>query len=151
MRSGRWATHRHLPPPHAGLEKPDLVARFLGAGCFSASERTLRSRAAARAVLSRHDTDVGSTEVQVADLTERIRCLSGHLQANRQDFHSRLGLTKMIERRKKHLKYLHRTDFPKYEYLIVKLGIKDRPFAEPKYESRSASLSQAGSSGRKRR
>lgn len=71
-----------------------------------------------------HDKDTGSTEVQVAILTERINQLTHHFQAHKKDHHSRLGLLKMVGRRRRHLDYLRRKDEAKYRKLIESLGIR---------------------------
>jgi len=68
--------------------------------------------------------DTGSTEVQVALLTERINTLSEHLQANRKDHHGRRGLLMMVGRRKRLLKYLEERDFEGYKALIGRLGLR---------------------------
>lgn len=68
--------------------------------------------------------NTGSTEVQVALLTERINSLSQHLQANRKDHHGRRGLLTMVGRRKRLLKYLEESDFEGYRALIARLGLR---------------------------
>lgn len=70
------------------------------------------------------EQNTGSTEVQVALLTERINSLSGHLQANRKDHHGRRGLLTMVGRRKRLLKYLEAKDFEGYKALIARLGLR---------------------------
>jgi small subunit ribosomal protein S15 len=69
-------------------------------------------------------SDSGSTDVQVALLTERIRQLTEHLRAHRKDFHSLRGLMKMVGRRRRLLRYLSRTDIRRYKALIARLGIR---------------------------
>jgi len=71
-----------------------------------------------------HDTDTGSTDVQVAILTERISRLSEHLKSNEKDFGSRQGLLKMIGRRKRLLSYINQEDPNHYRALINRLGIR---------------------------
>ncbi len=68
--------------------------------------------------------DNGSTEVQVAMLTERINRLSEHLRQHKHDFHSHRGLLKMVGQRKRLLKYLERVDAGRYKSLIEKLGLR---------------------------
>ena len=70
------------------------------------------------------DKDVGSVEVQVAFLTERIRSLESHLDKHKKDNHSRRGLIMMVSKRKKLLKYLIRRDYDQYQNLISELGIR---------------------------
>ena len=71
-----------------------------------------------------HEKDTGSSEVQIALLTEEINRLTGHLKTNLKDNHSRRGLLSMVARRKKFLDYLKETNVRKYNALIKKLGLK---------------------------
>ncbi|MFM6189179.1 MAG: 30S ribosomal protein S15 [Planktothrix sp.] len=71
-----------------------------------------------------HETDTGSSEVQVAMLTERINKLSEHLKINKKDHSSRRGLLQMIGRRKRLLSFLQRQDRGRYQALIARLGIR---------------------------
>lgn len=71
-----------------------------------------------------HETDTGSTDLQIAMLTERINRLSEHLKSNKKDFASRRGLLKMIGQRKRLLAYLQRQDQARYQTLIGRLGIR---------------------------
>jgi small subunit ribosomal protein S15 len=71
-----------------------------------------------------HDTDTGSTDVQIAMLTERINRLSAHLKTNQKDHASRRGLLKMIGHRKRLLGYLRKEDKSRYQSLIQRLGIR---------------------------
>ena len=70
------------------------------------------------------DNDTGSTEVQVAILTERINELTGHMAANKHDFHSQRGLLKLVGQRRRLLSYLNREDPEKYKSLISRLGLR---------------------------
>jgi len=72
----------------------------------------------------RDPKDTGSPEVQVAILTERIRHLTEHLKTNRKDHTSRRGLLMMVGRRSALLKYLARTDRPRYAALVKELGLR---------------------------
>ena len=71
-----------------------------------------------------HGTDTGSTEVQIAILSERVSQLTNHLQNNSHDFSSRQGLLKMIGQRKRLLTYLRSKSRSKYETLVAKLVIR---------------------------
>jgi len=71
-----------------------------------------------------HETDTGSPEVQIAILTERISQLTEHLKIHKKDSHSRLGMYKMVGRRRSLLDYLARKDINRYRELIAKLGIR---------------------------
>ncbi|MFC1483355.1 30S ribosomal protein S15 [Candidatus Margulisiibacteriota bacterium] len=68
-----------------------------------------------------HETDVGSAEVQVAILSERIKKLSEHLKKHKKDNHTRFGLLKIVSRRKKMLHYLRNKNVDKYQDLIKSL------------------------------
>ena len=70
------------------------------------------------------DGDTGSSEVQIALLTARIKHLTEHLRDNRKDFHSRRGLIAMTARRRKLLDYLKRTEFNRYTAIIAKLKLR---------------------------
>jgi small subunit ribosomal protein S15 len=70
-----------------------------------------------------HDTDTGSTEVQVAVLTKRIDELASHLKKNPKDNHSRRGLLGMVADRRTHLKYLEKKNLKRYTALVKKLGL----------------------------
>jgi small subunit ribosomal protein S15 len=71
-----------------------------------------------------HETDTGSSELQVAMLTEQINTLSLHLQANKKDYSSQRGLKKMIGRRKRLLAYIVKQDPARYRQLIERLQIR---------------------------
>jgi small subunit ribosomal protein S15 len=68
--------------------------------------------------------DTGSTEVQVALLTERITQLTGHMAVHRKDFHTQRGLLSLVSQRRRLLKYLSREDVGRYNQLIKKLGLR---------------------------
>ena len=68
--------------------------------------------------------DTGSTEVQVALLTERINQLTGHMAANKHDFHSERGLLKLVGQRRRLLTYLSKEDKDRYHKLIARLGLR---------------------------
>jgi small subunit ribosomal protein S15 len=73
---------------------------------------------------ARKDGDTGSTEVQVALLTERINHLTGHLREHGKDHHSRRGLLMMVGKRRRLLRYLERTDVDRYRALVAELGLR---------------------------
>lgn len=68
--------------------------------------------------------DTGSPEVQVALLTANIEQLQGHFQAHKHDHHSRRGLIRMVNQRRKLLDYLKRKDAARYTDLIKRLGLR---------------------------
>ncbi len=72
-----------------------------------------------------NENDTGSTEVQIAILTHRIRTLTEHLQTHKKDHHSRRGLLKMVGTRRGLLKYLREKNIDEYRELIQKLGIRE--------------------------
>ena len=71
-----------------------------------------------------HENDTGSPEVQVAILTERIKQLTEHLKQHPNDKHSRLGMYKMVGKRRRLLDYLAKKDIERYRACIAKLGIR---------------------------
>lgn len=85
---------------------------------------TKRKKANEIAKTSRHDTDTGSPEVQVAILSRRIDELQQHLSKNTKDKHSRRGLLGLVADRRKHLKYLEENNKRAYGTLVKKLGLK---------------------------
>ncbi len=72
----------------------------------------------------REEGDTGSSEVQIALLTARIKQLTEHLKEHANDYHSRRGLLKMVGKRKKLLNYLKNNDIEIYRNLISKLGLR---------------------------
>ena len=73
---------------------------------------------------SQGEKDTGSPEVQVALLTANINKLQGHFGSHKQDHHSRRGLIRMVNQRRKLLDYLKRKDLSRYTQLIAKLGLR---------------------------
>ena len=71
-----------------------------------------------------HESDTGSPEVQIAILTERINQLTEHLKVHKKDNHSRLGMYKMVGKRRRLLDYLKEKDIERYRECIAKLGIR---------------------------
>jgi len=71
-----------------------------------------------------HPADTGSTEVQIALLTERINHLTEHLKVHRKDHHSRRGLMMLVGRRRRLLAYLAREDPERYRQVLVRLGLR---------------------------
>jgi small subunit ribosomal protein S15 len=71
-----------------------------------------------------HEGDSGSTEVQVALLTARIKELTAHVQEHKHDHHSRRGLLLLVGKRRRLLKYLRNEDITRYRALIERLGIR---------------------------
>ena len=74
--------------------------------------------------LAVHDTDTGSSEVQIALLTDKIENLSNHIKKSKKDKHSSVGLLKAVNRRKKLLDYLKRNKIESYQNVISKLNLR---------------------------
>lgn len=72
----------------------------------------------------RDEKDTGSSEVQIALLTERINELTEHLKVHKKDNHSRRGLLKMVGKRRNLLNYLAKKDEKSYKELVEKLGLR---------------------------
>jgi small subunit ribosomal protein S15 len=70
------------------------------------------------------DTDTGSTEVQIALLTDRIDHLTEHLKTHKKDHHSRRGLLMLVGKRRRFLDYLADNDVERYRSLIAELGLR---------------------------
>ncbi len=71
-----------------------------------------------------HEKDTGSSEVQIALLTERVTYLTEHFKTHSKDHHSRLGLLKLVSKRRKLLDHLKKEDVSRYQGIILKLGIR---------------------------
>lgn len=71
-----------------------------------------------------HEGDTGSSDVQIALLTERINQLIDHLRTHKHDHHSRRGLLKLVGRRRRLLRYLHGKDRARYQQVIERLGLR---------------------------
>ena len=101
-----------MPPSHTSLKR----------------EKSMSLQVAQKAQVvkqyQRAGNDTGSTEVQVALLTERINGLTEHFKSHVKDFHSRRGLLKMVSQRRTLLDYLKRTNADKYRSLIEQLGLR---------------------------
>jgi len=74
--------------------------------------------------IGKDDKDTGSSQVQIALLTNRIRELTEHCKIHKKDNHSRYGLVKLVSKRKKHLKYLMRSNPGNYNRVIKELKIR---------------------------
>ena len=71
-----------------------------------------------------HEKDTGSSEVQIAMLTQRLTDLNEHFKDHKKDHHSRRGLLRIVSRRRKLLDHLKKEDLNRYQTLITKLGIR---------------------------
>jgi small subunit ribosomal protein S15 len=71
-----------------------------------------------------HESDTGSTKVQVALLTERINYLTEHFRTHKKDHHGRQGLLKLVGKRRRLLNYMKRTELEGYRKLVQELGLR---------------------------
>jgi len=71
-----------------------------------------------------HETDTGSTPVQIALLTARINSLTEHFRAHAKDHHGKRGMLKMVSQRRRLLEYLKRMDLDRYRQLITELDLR---------------------------
>ena len=74
--------------------------------------------------LAIHDKDTGSSEVQIALLTDKIENISNHIKKSKKDKHSSVGLLKAVNRRKKLLDYLKKNKLESYKNVISKLNLR---------------------------
>jgi small subunit ribosomal protein S15 len=72
----------------------------------------------------RHEQDTGSPRVQIAVLTDRINYLTDHFRTHAKDHHGRLGLLKMVGKRRRLLTYLKRENIDEYRQLVSELGLR---------------------------
>ena len=103
--------------------KADLVERYLGLA--TPREQKQMALQAVIREFARFPGDTGSSEVQVALLTNKISFLAEHLKLHRKDYSSKRGLMAMLNQRRQTLQYLRRSDFERYEFCLAKLGLKD--------------------------
>ncbi|KAJ8774245.1 hypothetical protein K2173_009676 [Erythroxylum novogranatense] len=108
-----------LPP------KENLVEKYFHPDNMSSAEKLKIELAKVRDKFKMSESDCGSARVQVAQLTTKIKHLASVL--HKKDKHSRRGLQAMMQERKKLLKYLRRTDWDSYCFVISKLGLQDNP------------------------
>jgi small subunit ribosomal protein S15 len=71
-----------------------------------------------------HEKDTGSPEIQISILTERVKLLTEHLKLHKKDRHSRRGLIKMVNERRRHLNYLYEHHRDRYKKIIDKLNLR---------------------------
>lgn len=112
---------------------PTLVPRnFWGFSCLKERGKcgimarmiTKENKDKAIAKVARNKADVGSPEVQVSILTERIKEVTEHVKNNKHDFMAKRGLMQMVGKRKRLLKYLEKTNFELYKETVAKLGLR---------------------------
>lgn len=103
-----------------GLELAEILEVWYNGNTMITKE----NKAKAIAKVARNKADVGSPEVQVSILTDRIKEVTEHVKNNKHDFMAKRGLMQMVGKRKKLLKYLEETDFELYKKTISKLGLR---------------------------
>jgi small subunit ribosomal protein S15 len=108
-----------------GAEKANLVDAYLSLENGPRADLIRSQLRSIQAEFQRFPGDTGSTEVQVAVLTAKIKALAEHLTTHRKDHNSRRGLQGMLNKRRSLLQYLRRTNFDAYVSLIGRLGLKD--------------------------
>jgi small subunit ribosomal protein S15 len=104
-----------------------IIAAFLATliiWSFGQMSLNAEQKAGIVADYRRSDTDTGSPEVQVALLTANIKHLTDHFATHKHDHHSRRGMLKMVNQRRKLLDYLKRKDLERYQSLIERLGLR---------------------------
>ncbi|WOK94355.1 hypothetical protein Cni_G03057 [Canna indica] len=118
-----------LKPP-----QEQLLERYFHPDHMSSAEKMKLELKRVRDEFKMSESDCGSARVQVAQLTTKIKHLNTVL--HKKDKHSRKGLLDMVQRRKKLLKYLRRTDWDSYCLVLSKLGLRDVPeYKKPKYKA----------------
>ncbi|EEF31913.1 uncharacterized protein LOC8283083 [Ricinus communis] len=105
--------------------KEHLVEKYFHPDNMSSAEKMKIGLSKVREEFKMSESDCGSARVQVAQLTTKIKHLSSVL--HKKDKHSRKGLQEMVQKRKKLLKYLRRTDWDSYCFVLSKLGLRDNP------------------------
>jgi len=73
---------------------------------------------------ARHEGDTGSSEIQIALLTERLAYLNEHFRTHAKDHHSRRGLLKIVSKRRRLLNYLQNTDYERYRAILKELNLR---------------------------
>nr|BAD44816.1 ribosomal protein S15-like [Oryza sativa Japonica Group]BAD44824.1 ribosomal protein S15-like [Oryza sativa Japonica Group] len=115
-----------------------VLAGETATGVGGEAEKMKQELQSVRDEFKMSENDCGSARVQVAQLTTKIKHLSTTL--HKKDKHSRKGLQEMVQRRKKYLKYLRRTDWDSYCLVLSKLGLRDVPeYKPPDYKSKRSS------------
>ncbi|XP_027168355.1 golgin subfamily A member 2 [Coffea eugenioides] len=135
-----------LPPLYmSSPPKEELVEKYFHPDHMSAAEKLKLELKKVRDKFKLSESDCGSARVQVAQLTTKIKHLSTVL--HKKDKHSRKGLEEMVQRRKKLLKYLRRTDWDSYCFVLSKLGLRD---SQDDYAKKKNYPSKKDHSGKKK-
>ncbi|KAG7399745.1 30S ribosomal protein S15 [Phytophthora boehmeriae] len=112
--------------PQTDEEKASLTQLKAVLSLRNASQHELNKAQVAKAIetFQRFPGDTGSSEVQIAVLTQKILRSTAHAQGHKKDHHSRRGLIAMVEKRRKLLKYLRRKDLHKFRDVVAALGLR---------------------------
>ncbi|KAM0904371.1 hypothetical protein ACQ4PT_018075 [Festuca glaucescens] len=128
----------------------ELLERYFHPDHMSGEEKMKLELQKVRDEFKMSENDCGSARVQIAQLTLKIKHLSSVL--HKKDKHSRKGLQDMVQRRKKYLKYLRRTDWDSYCMVLSKLGLRDIPeYKAPDYKKTQPTKAQSKKSKSKRK
>ncbi|XP_066394797.1 uncharacterized protein [Miscanthus floridulus] len=131
----------------------ELLEKYFHPDHMSSEEKMKLEFQRVRDEFKMSENDCGSARVQIAQLTLKIKHLSAVL--HKKDKHSRKGLQEMVQKRKKYLKYLRRTDWDSYCLVLSKLGLRDVPeYKAPDYKSKAttkAKSKKSKSKGKKRK
>ncbi|KAK1685185.1 hypothetical protein QYE76_046033 [Lolium multiflorum] len=128
----------------------ELLQRYFHPDHMSGEEKMKLELQKVRDEFKMSENDCGSARVQIAQLTLKIKHLSSVL--HKKDKHSRKGLQDMVQRRKKYLKYLRRTDWDSYCMVLSKLGLRDIPeYKAPDYKKTQPTKAQSKKSKSKRK
>ncbi|EXB67216.1 30S ribosomal protein S15 [Morus notabilis] len=126
---GRTPSFMMQPPKEHLVERASALLSYkltyFHPDNMSSAEKMKSELAKVRDEFKMSESDCGSARVQVAQLTTKIKHLSAVL--HKKDKHSRKGLVAMVQKRKKLLKYLRRTDWESYCFVLDKLGLRDNP------------------------
>ncbi|XP_037448815.1 uncharacterized protein LOC119318372 [Triticum dicoccoides] len=134
----------NLPP------QEELLERYFHPDHMSGEEKMKLELQKVRDEFKMSENDCGSARVQIAQLTLKIKHLSSVL--HKKDKHSRKGLQDMVQRRKKYLKYLRRTDWDSYCLVLSKLGLRDTPeYKAADYKKTQPTKAQSKKSKSKRK
>jgi small subunit ribosomal protein S15 len=106
------------------MRSPGPGRRVLPTGMATTESRYVPDKQSTIAAHKLHESDTGSPEVQIALLTGRINQLTDHLKYHKKDHHSRVGLLRLVGRRRRMLDYVRATDVERYRALIGKLGLR---------------------------
>jgi len=120
----------------------ELLEKYFRPDHMSSEEKMKLELQRVRDEFKMSENDCGSARVQIAQLTLKIKHLSAVL--HKKDKHSRKGLQEMVQRRKKYLKYLRRTDWDSYCLVLSKLGLRDVPeYKAPDYKSKATTKAKS--------